>query len=231
MIRYCQNDLFGYNCLESLINKANGKNFVPHRNYGKSEGNYIEAHVYSRILFARDIKQICLSKAEFDTHPPNKQKQILEKINEINSCLGSSFIIFITEEEYKIKQEERHLEDKLLLKQEKITKLKSDIVKLEKKKITPILNFVIKVFSFGCINKNKEIKEIINAKNIEIKNLLLEIKNNETPHSPLISTETMPLLQDQKVTDEKKFDKQSANDEELNNPFLNSCSNSQQNLL
>lgn len=43
--------------------------------------------------------------------------------------------------------------------------------------------------------------------------------------------ETMPLLQDQKVTDEKKFDKQSANAEELNNPFLNSCSNSQQNLL
>ncbi|WJG70572.1 DUF3626 domain-containing protein [Spiroplasma ixodetis] len=231
LIRYCQNDLFGYNCLESLINKANGKDFVPHRNYGKSEGNYIEAHIYSRILFARDIKQICLSKAEFDSHTPNRQKQILEKINEINSCLGSSFIIFITQEEYKIKQEERHLEDKLSLKQEKITKLKSDIVKLEKKKINPILNFIIKVFSFGCINKNKEIKKIINAKNIEIKNLLLDIKNNETPHSPLISTETMPLLQDRKVTDEKKFDKQSANDEELNNPFLNSCSNSQQNLL
>ncbi|WP_338957126.1 hypothetical protein [Spiroplasma endosymbiont of Tiphia femorata] len=34
---------------------------------------------------------------------------------------------------------------------------------------------------------------------------MLEIKNNETPHSPLISTETMPLLQDQKVTDEKKL--------------------------
>lgn len=114
LIRYCQNDLFGYNCLESLINKAKGKNLDPHRNYGKSVGNYIEAHIHSRILFARDIKQICLSKEEFDSHPPSKQKQILEKINEINSCLGTSFIIFITQEECKIK-EEKELQDKLSL--------------------------------------------------------------------------------------------------------------------
>lgn len=94
LVRHCQNNWLGYNCLESLINKANGNDFTVHHNYGKNTTSYIEAHIYSRILFSRDIKQICLSKEEFDTHPIVKQEKIKERIDEINSYLGYSFITF-----------------------------------------------------------------------------------------------------------------------------------------
>lgn len=194
----------GYNCLKSLINKANKReDFSLHPNYGKSVGNYIEAHIYARILFTRDIKQICLSKEEFESHTPSKQKQILEKINTINSRLGFSFIIF-NQEEYTINQPKKS--PKKLERQSK------------EKKINPVVNVAIKFLSFGFIDIN-----------------------NETSYLAPTLTKTTPLLPEQKENyekksssfqkDEKKFDKQAINDEDLNNSLLNNSYDLRKNLL
>ncbi len=94
LVKSSQNDLLGYNCLKSLVKKAKGESFIPHRNYGKSVGNYIETQVHSRILLSRDVKQISLSANEFHNLPVVKQKKMQAEIDKINKGMGFPFITF-----------------------------------------------------------------------------------------------------------------------------------------
>ncbi len=98
----------------------------------------------------------------------------------------------------------------------KITMLKNDIVNLEKKKINKILNFIIKVFSFGCINKNKKVETMINVKNTEIKRLSLESGNvynmvNNITDSNIINQDKN-IFNDQLVNNEESYLPSLAND-------------------
>ncbi|WP_339039781.1 hypothetical protein [Spiroplasma endosymbiont of Andrena trimmerana] len=62
-----------------------------------------------------------------------------------------------------------------------ITNIERDIAHFEQKKINSLLNYIIIIFTFGCVNKNKDINKDILIKTDQLKNLLLEkeIVNNE----------------------------------------------------
>lgn len=96
----------------------------------------------------------------------SKKFLIKEKIKLINNSINDNDV---KNHEWK--------EKSLIKLDEKLKKIESKIVNLEKKKINVILNFVIKVFSFGCIDKNKKVKNEIKFENNKLKNFLLEREN------------------------------------------------------
>ncbi|TLF28514.1 MAG: hypothetical protein FCO83_00120 [Spiroplasma sp. WSS] len=63
----------------------------------------------------------------------------------------------------------------------RITNIERDIAHFEQKKTNSVLNYIIIIFTFGCVNKNKDINKDILIKTDQLKNLLLEkeIANNE----------------------------------------------------
>ncbi|MBP1524984.1 MAG: DnaJ domain-containing protein [Spiroplasma ixodetis] len=62
-----------------------------------------------------------------------------------------------------------------------IINIERDIAHFEQKKTNSVLNYIIIIFTFGCVNKNKDINKDILIKTDQLKNLLLEkeIANNE----------------------------------------------------
>ncbi|WP_342261375.1 ankyrin repeat domain-containing protein [Spiroplasma endosymbiont of Notiophilus biguttatus] len=63
----------------------------------------------------------------------------------------------------------------------RISNIEREIVHFEQKKISSALNYIIIIFTFGCVNKNKNINEDISIKNNELNKLLSDkiIINNE----------------------------------------------------
>ncbi|WP_338962026.1 MULTISPECIES: hypothetical protein [unclassified Spiroplasma] len=57
----------------------------------------------------------------------------------------------------KIKQNQKNL----LNITKKITNIERDIARFEQKKINSVLNYIIIIFTFGCVNKNKDINKDI----------------------------------------------------------------------
>ncbi|WP_339046836.1 hypothetical protein [Spiroplasma endosymbiont of Colias croceus] len=62
-----------------------------------------------------------------------------------------------------------------------IINIERDIAHFEQKKANSVLNYIIIIFTFGCVNKNKDINKDILIKTDQLKNLFLEkeIANNE----------------------------------------------------
>lgn len=82
---------------------------------------------------------------------------------------------------FKIKNLElRNHEQNLITINKDIHNIRKNIKYFEQKKINPVFNFVIKFFSFGCIDKNKDIKNKILLENQALKKILS--KKDDTNH-------------------------------------------------
>ncbi len=92
LIANCQNDWFGYNCLDSLVRKAKGQEIIPHVNYGVGgRNNYIDTQVYNRIYLNRDVKEIHISNEELNLLNAKAKTEYLKSFNSINLEYSNKF--------------------------------------------------------------------------------------------------------------------------------------------
>jgi hypothetical protein len=94
LVAHAQDDRVGYSCLAQLCRAADGLPAQIPDGYGRGgANNHIEAQIYGRIRFDRDVKEIHVSDAELDELPRQRRQRLIEDLKEANRTMGRRFYI------------------------------------------------------------------------------------------------------------------------------------------
>lgn len=94
LVAHAQEDRIGYNCLKHLCRAADGLPGPIPAGYGAGgANNYIEAQIYGRIRFDRDVKEIHVSRAELDLLPAPRRTRLIDTLKAANQTMGRRFYI------------------------------------------------------------------------------------------------------------------------------------------
>ena len=92
LVAHAQDHPFGYSCLKQLCRAAKGDAGPIPAGYGQGgESNYIEAQIFGRVRFDRDVKEIHISRVELDALPALQRERLIERMKDANRRMARRF--------------------------------------------------------------------------------------------------------------------------------------------